>query len=138
MAMEITENDAIDSAAESEPPKKSESAVVTSVTAKAATINVPEGAKATITVKPPAKVEGETGDWQMKVSASPEGDMQAWLDLISTSAGFLLDITKSDEDVMKIFKKNKVVFDAVKAADPDFFKVLMAKFTDRKNMFKKG
>jgi hypothetical protein len=38
---------------------------------------------------------------------------------------------------MLIFKKNKALFDAVKAADATFFKEMMGKFTERKNMFTK-
>jgi hypothetical protein len=35
----------------------------------------------------------------------------------------------SEEDVMHIFKKNKTLFDIVKATDAVFFKDLMALFT---------
>ena len=135
MAMEITENDAIDAAAGFEPAKKSEAVGVTPVTATAKvtnTINVPDGAKATVTVKP---IVGEAGEWQIQAPGKPEGDPKDWLELIGVSVVMLLDITANDEDVMKIFKKNKLLFDAVKAADPAFFKDLMMKFTERKNMF---
>ena len=37
-----------------------------------------------------------------------------------------------------IFKKNKVLFDNVKAVDATFFKEMMAKFTEVKNQFNKG
>jgi hypothetical protein len=47
----------------------------------------------------------------------------------------LLDLTQNEEDVMLIFKKNKVLFDTVKAADAEFFKEMMGKFTERKNLF---
>jgi hypothetical protein len=36
-----------------------------------------------------------------------------------------------------IFKKNKVLFDTVKAEDAIFFKEMMAKFTEVKNQFNK-
>ena len=39
------------------------------------------------------------------------------------------------DDVMKIFRKNKQLFDAVKKTDADFFTALMAKFTTVKNKF---
>ena len=48
----------------------------------------------------------------------------------------LLDLTANEEDVMLIFKKNKSLFDTVKATDPVFFKGMMGKFTERNNMFK--
>ena len=138
MCMEITENDAID--AGEQATKKSDAVTVTGVTSAAktmappATINVPAGAKATVTVKP---IVGEAGEWQIQAPGKPEGDPKDWLELIKISVGMLLDISANDEDVMKIFKKNKQLFDAVKAADPAFFKDLMVKFTERKNMFLK-
>jgi hypothetical protein len=49
----------------------------------------------------------------------------------------LLGLCSSDADVMTIFKKNKVIFDAVKAADPIFFTEMMVKFTETRNMFPK-
>jgi hypothetical protein len=49
----------------------------------------------------------------------------------------LLDLTANEEDVMLIFKKNKSLFDTVKATDPVFFKEMMGKFTDKKNQFTK-
>ena len=38
---------------------------------------------------------------------------------------------------MLIFKKNKVLFDTVKATDATFFKEMMGKFTAKKNEFTK-
>jgi hypothetical protein len=49
----------------------------------------------------------------------------------------LLDLTENEEDVMLIFKKNKVLFDTVKATDATFFKEMMGKFTAKKNEFTK-
>jgi len=139
-AFEIVEHDALDATTGSEPVKKSEAVTVTpvTVTAKttpAATINAPAGA--TLTVTKPKPIVGEAGGWQISAPGKPDGDVNAWIELISTATNVLLDITASEDDVMQIFKKNKVLFDAVKAADPAGFKVLMGKFTDRKNMFNK-
>jgi len=140
-AFEIVEHDALDATMGSEPVKKSEAVSVTAVTTAAkttsvpATINAPAGA--TIAVTKPKPIVGEAGGWQISAPGKPEGDVEAWLELISVSTNLLLDITANEEDVMQIFKKNKVLFDAVKAADADYFKGLMGKFTDRKNMFNK-
>ena len=138
MAMEITENDVID--AGDQPAKKSEAVSVTSVTTTAQppslTLNVvPNGGSITVK-KAPSPIVGEAGDWQIKAPGVPTGgDVQGWLELIKISTNVLLDITANDEDVMKIFKKNKLLFDTVKATDAAFFKDLMVKFTQRKNMF---
>jgi hypothetical protein len=83
----------------------------------------------------PKKIAGQTGEWQIVAPGAPEGDVAEWLDLIKTTSHMLLDLTQNEEDVMLIFKKNKVLFDTVKAADAGFFKEMMGKFTERKNLF---
>jgi hypothetical protein len=133
-AFEIVEHDALDATTGgSEPAKKSEAVSVSTVTATAsATVNAPPGG--TITVNKP--LAGGSGEFQMKITAKPEGDPTDWLELVKTSSFMLLDLASSEEDVMVIFKRNKVIFDEVKATDPEFFKGIMAKFTATTNKFK--
>ena len=139
MCMEITENVVIDAVDQEVPAKKSEAVSVTSVATlarlapKEATINTPKGV-ATVTVNTP--LAGSSGEFQMKLTAKPDGDPTDWLKLVKTSSFMLLDIASSEEDVMVIFKRNKVIFDEVKATDPEFFKEIMAKFTETTNKFK--
>jgi hypothetical protein len=122
MCMEITENDVIDAVDQSEPVKKVEVKPVQEV----------------VQVKPVAKpIVGQTGEWQITAPAKPEGDTKEWLDLVKSASHMLLDLTTDEEDVMLIFKKNKVLFDTVKATDPVFFKEMMGKFTERKTLFTK-
>jgi hypothetical protein len=116
MCMEIIENDVIDAVDQVEPVKKVEPK--------------PVQVKAE-----PKKIAGQTGEWQIVAPGAPEGDVADWLDLIKTTSHTLLDLTQNEEDVMLIFKKNKVLFDTVKAADAGFFKEMMGKFTERKNLF---
>jgi hypothetical protein len=138
MCMEITENDVIDAVDQEVPAKKSDAVSVTAVTTaaklapKEATINVPKGSTATVTVKP---IAGLAGEWQIVAPGAPEGDVADWLELIKKTSHMLLDLTANEEDVMLIFKKNKVLFDTVKATDAGFFKEMMGKFTERKNLF---
>ena len=127
MCMEIIENDVIDAGEQADPPKKSEPKPVT------VTVNVPEN-KSTVTVnKKP--ITGQTGEWQIVAPGKPDGDKAEWLDLVKTASHMLLDLTENEEDVMLIFKKNKSLFDTVKATDPVFFKEMMGKFTEKKNQF---
>ena len=121
---EICEHDALDATTgSSEPTKKPESK--------------PEPVKAE-PVKATAKpITGEKGEWQIVAPAKPEGDVKDWLDLIKSASHMLLDLTTDEEDVMLIFKKNKVLFDTVKATDATFFKEMMGKFTEKKNEFNK-
>jgi hypothetical protein len=119
MCMEITENDLIDSV---EPVAKTVPKVEPKIEPK----------------KPdPKPIAGEKGEWQITAPAKPEGDTKEWLDLIKSASHMLLDLTADEEDVMLIFKKNKVLFDTVKATDAVFFKEMMGKFTERKTLFTK-
>jgi hypothetical protein len=127
--MEITENDVIDAVDQSEPVKKPEP--------KPTTPPPVQGAAAVPVAKPTAKIVGEKGEWQIVAPAKPEGDTKEWLDLIKSASHMLLDLTANEEDVMLIFKKNKVLFDTVKATDGVFFKEMMGKFTERKTLFTK-
>ena len=83
------------------------------------------------------KIEGQKGEWQIVAPGKPAGDVGDWLDLIKITSHQLLDLTENEEDVMLIFKKNKVLFDTVKATDATFFKEMMGKFTAKKNEFNK-
>lgn len=83
------------------------------------------------------KITGQKGEWQITAPAKPEGDATEWLELIKTSCHMLLDLCSNEEDVMHIFKKNKVLFDLVKTTDAIFFKEMMGKFTETKNKFNK-
>jgi hypothetical protein len=103
-----------------EPAKKIEAKPVTPVTPP----------------KPEAKpIVGQAGEWQIVAPAKPEGDAKDWLQLVQTSSHMLLDLAVNKEDVLLIFKKNKSLFDTVKATDAVFFKEMMGKFTERNNMF---
>lgn len=136
-AFEISEHDVLDENTDvTQPVKKSEAVTVSSLTSTAKepslTLNA-DGGTVTVKNKPLA---GSAGEFQMKITAKPEGDPTDWLELVKTSAFMLLDVAASEEDVMVIFKRNKVIFDEVKATDPDFFKGIMAKFTETTNKFK--
>jgi len=118
-AFEIVEHDALDATTgAAEPVKKPE----------------PKVEPAPPKAKP---IAGQKGEWQIVAPAKPEGDVKEWLELIKTASWMLLDLCSNEEDVMHIFRKNKVLFDTIKATDAIFFKELMVKFTDTKNKFTK-
>jgi hypothetical protein len=119
-AFEIVEHDALDATTGSvEIAKKP---AVTPVT--------PEPKK-----PDPKPIAGEKGEWQIVAPGKPAGEVGDWLELIKTTSHQLLDLTENEEDVMLIFKKNKALFDTVKATDGMFFKEIMGKFTERKTLF---
>lgn len=114
-AFEIVEHDALDASTGSEEVKKPAPKPVA-----------------------PKKIVGEPGDWQITATSSPEGSVEDWLSTVEQTTAVALGLANSEADVMAIFKKNKVLFDNVKAQDPEFFKGLMAKFTDAKNRFQEA
>lgn len=107
-AMEIVEHDALDATTGKDDPKKVEP-----------------------TTESP-KIVGLRGEWQITAPAKPEGDVRGWLDLIENASHLQLGFATKVEDVMTIFKKNKLLFDEVKLTDPEFFKGMMDKFTEVK------
>jgi len=119
-AFEIVEHDALDAVMGKDEPAKKPEPKIEPVAPK----------------EKPKTIAGQKGEWQIVAPAVPEGDVSNWLQLIKTSAHTLLDLCADEEDVMAIFKKNKVLFDTVKAEDAIFFKEMMAKFTEVKNSFK--
>jgi hypothetical protein len=115
-AMEIVEHDAIDSS-EPDMPKPAVKPPVK-----------PE-------VKPPVKqtIVGQQGGWQIKASIQPDsGD---WLEVVNDAVLTTLVMANSADDVLQIFKKNKQLFDSIKAHDPVFFKGLMEEFSKTKALF---
>lgn len=122
-AMEIVEHDALDAttgnpAAKVEPPK-----VAPKKTAEGATITGKAAVKT-------------TQDWEIKITAEDSASEQDWLDMVWAAATALLGFATSEDDVMAIFKTNKILFDDAKSRDADWFKKLMEEFTKVKNKFK--
>ena len=129
-AFEIVEHDALDATTGGvEPVKKSKDTFPdgTPISKPNSPVFVVE--------KKAKPITGQAGEWQIVAPGAPEGDVAEWLELIKTTSHMLLDLTQNEEDVMLIFKKNKVLFDTVKATDAGFFKEMMGKFTERKNLF---
>jgi hypothetical protein len=88
-------------------------------------------------VKVAEKIVGDRGSWQIVAPAVPEGDVDERLNVIKKTAYVLLELTNSEDDVMAIFKKNKILFDTVKSTDSVFFKEMMLKFTEKRSNLKK-
>ena len=113
-AMEIVEHDALDATTGKDDSKKAEP-----------------------TVESP-RIVGLKGEWQINAPADPlGGNVAEWLSLIKDSTFMFLEMCNKPEDVLMIFKKNKLLFDTVKITDPEFFKVLMERFTEVKTKLEK-
>ena len=122
-ALEIVEHDALDATTGSVEVKPKESQKPASEIKSA---KKPD---------PKEEIKGQDGPWQMVSTTPPEGDPAEWLAVVGKTAEIALAMAKSKSDVMDIFKKNKELFDSVKATDPEFFKNLMASFTATKEKF---
>ena len=114
LAMELVEADAVDSAQQQE-----------------------HAAPIKIAPKPPAKIEGKEGAWQLKIKADPEADLQDWIDTVKQAVGIMLGTAMNEKDVMDIFKNNRVIFDRLKADSVDDHVSVMAAFKSAKDSFKK-
>jgi len=112
-AMEIVEHDALDATTGKDDPKKAEP-----------------------TTESP-KIVGLRGEWQIVAPAKPQGDVQGWLDLIKNACHLQLGFAKKNEDLESIFRKNKLLFDEIKLTDPNFYKEMMAQFTEMKHKLEK-
>ena len=120
-AMEIVEHDSLDAVA-----GKDEIKTVSSYPKKAEP-----------TIESP-RIVGLKGEWQIDAPADPlGGDVKGWLNLIKEATLMHLGFAAKSEDVMTIFKKNKLLFDTVKLTDPEFFKEMMDHFTVTKTKLEK-
>jgi len=113
-AMEIVEHDALDATTGKDDPKKAEPTVAS------------------------PRIVGLKGEWQINAPADPMGgDINGWLNLIKESTHLMLEMATKPDDVMTIFKKNKLLFDTVKLTNEAFFKDMMNKFTEIKTKLEK-
>jgi hypothetical protein len=126
-AFEIVEHDALDATTGNQPAAKVEPKPVVK------TVNgypVDENLK----IIGPKPITGEKGEFQIVAPGKPQAEeaIGGWLNNIKEACKVLLMTASTEEDVMHVFKKNKVLFDTVKATDAVFFKELMALFTEAK------
>lgn len=128
-AFEIVEHDALDATTGNEPVAKP---------APKPVIKTVNGEPVDANLKPIRTITGQAGEFQIVAPAKPESelDIPAWLANIKDACKVLLMTAANEEDVMHIFKKNKNLFDIVKATDAVFFKELMALFTEAKTQLK--
>lgn len=122
-AMEIVENDVLDATTGATEPVKAKAPAAASKPAAAPTGTAP------------AKMAGKEGEWQLKVSADPGTDIGTWIQLVDDSATIMLEVAKTKDDVMNIFKVNRNIFDKLKLESEGAHKVIMDKFAAAKKSF---
>ena len=109
MALDLVENDLIDSV---EPQTK--------------TAIKPAEVKAE-----PKKLEGKSGEWQLKVST--EGD---WEQSVKQATNLLLSIAEKPTDVDNIFKVNRVIYDELKEKHKTIYDEILSVFKITKEELK--
>jgi len=85
--------------------------------------------------KPPAKMAGEAGRFQITVTTKPDATNTDFINIVSEAAVVALEQATSQADVMQVFQVNRALFDKVKSIDPECHKDLMSAFKTKKDSF---
>jgi hypothetical protein len=111
MALDLVENDLIDSVEPQAKPAVKE-------------VKVEEKTE-------PKKLEGKSGDWQLKVSM--DGD---WGQSVKQATNLLLSIAQKPADVDNIFKVNRVIYDELKEKQKAIYEEILTVFKITKEELK--
>lgn len=65
----------------------------------------------------PVKMEGNAGQWQLKVSSEPGTNWDDWLKTVVDLTIFALEAAQTKDDVMTIFRTNRIIFDLIQTRD---------------------
>jgi len=114
-ALEIVEHDAID-AGTVEPKTPAAARVSEKVTP--------------VSAKQAQQVEPSPG------SLNIPADTKNWLQAVVDATGIALDLCKTADDVMSIFKNNRSIYDRLKSEQPDIYENVMSLFKTMKESFK--
>jgi hypothetical protein len=93
----------------------------------------PPKPKAAPTSKPPAKMAGEAGRFQITVTTKPDATPTDFINIVSEAAVVCLEQATSQAEVMQVFQVNRALFDKVKSIDPECHKDLMEAFKTKKD-----
>jgi hypothetical protein len=120
-ALEIVENDVLDATTGSVEPAKAKAPAPAAKPAAAPTGTAP------------AKMAGKEGEWQLKVSAKPDTDIEAWAGIVKQATEIMLSAVATKEDVLCVFKNNRNIYDTLKIESPNTHAELMDVFTKKKS-----
>ena len=119
-ALEIVEHDVIDSAPAAEPKP----------------VKVEAKPEPKPVIKPPVKMQGGDGPWQLKVTTEPGADLGDWIGIVVDAARHGLAQAGSEKDVMDLFKINRGIFDKLKELSAHDHANLMVDFKTKKDTLK--
>ena len=80
----------------------------------------------------PPKVQGSSGQWQLKVSMEPGADVAQWIEVVKDTAKFALEMAQTKEDTLTIFRVNKTIFERLQATSQQDWEELMSVFKSYK------
>jgi hypothetical protein len=86
--------------------------------------------------KPPEKMEGKPGPWQLIVSTTPGNNPEEWVDLVCEAAEMQIGLASSKEDVMSIFTVNREIFNQLKTQSQVQYDLMMNVFKNAKAKYK--
>ena len=89
-------------------------------------------------IKAPTAIEGKDNNWQLKVSAEPDGDHGEWSQLVIDATALQLTQAQNEIDVMSIFKTNRNIYEEVKKGSPTAYDVLLEEFKQAKTKYKEA
>jgi hypothetical protein len=98
----------------------------------------PKPAAPAAPIKAPTAIEGKDNNWQLKVSAEPDGDHGEWSQLVIDATALQLTQAQNEIDVMSIFKTNRNIYEEVKKGSPTAFVVLLEEFKQAKTKHKEA
>lgn len=98
----------------------------------------PPKVEAKVETKIPPHIEGFDTGWQIKVTVTPEANLEDWSEKVTQAAKTGLTFCANKTDVTDLFKVNRNIFDKLKQLDPGTYKLLMEAFSSAKSKFEKG
>lgn len=88
---------------------------------------IPKAVESTHT-PPPPKMQGSSDQWQLKVSVDPNTDMAEWIDIVTDSSIFMLDMAQNKNDTNNIFRVNANIYNHLKLHDIAAYDKLIDQF----------
>ena len=82
--------------------------------------------------KPPAKIEGKEGEYQLTITTDPDATEEDWFNIVMEAAALQLSYATKEEQVVLIYNKNRNIFERVQKMPGDAFDKVKKLFADAK------
>jgi hypothetical protein len=88
---------------------------------------IPKAVESAPTQAPP-KMQGSSDQWQLKISVDPNTHMADWIDIVTDSSVFMLDMAQNKNDTNNIFRVNANIYNHLKLHDMVAYDKLINQF----------